>query len=149
MGMIVDEEQPTAPPQDQQMAGSTVKSSAKKKILWIGIIAILVVVTAVTLGVVLQNKGDGDDQSSSAAEQGGSDAFPEVGDNPESDATPVPSPIWPHEESDIAMDPNLRIGQLENGLRYMVYPHAWPEGQVSFRLHIDAGSLMEDDDQLG
>lgn len=56
---------------------------------------------------------------------------------------------WPQKESDIAFDPSVQFGQLENGFRYAILPNAEPPGRVSLRLHIDAGSLNEDEDQRG
>jgi zinc protease len=40
-------------------------------------------------------------------------------------------------------------GRLGNGLRYAIMPNATPPGRVSLRLLIEAGSLMEDEDQRG
>ena len=56
---------------------------------------------------------------------------------------------WAHEDSDIAVDKDVRFGALTNGLRYAIRSNAEPPGRVSLRLHIDAGSLHEDDDQRG
>jgi len=56
---------------------------------------------------------------------------------------------WPHEDSDIPPDETAIFGTLENGMRYIIYPNAEPPGRASLRLHIDAGSLMEADDQQG
>jgi len=56
---------------------------------------------------------------------------------------------WPHETSDIKADSAAVFGSLENGMRYIIYPNSEPPGRVSLRLHIDAGSLMEADDQRG
>jgi len=56
---------------------------------------------------------------------------------------------WPHDTSDLKVDENLHFGELPNGLRYMIYKNAEPPKRVSLRMHIDAGSLMEDDDQQG
>ena len=58
-------------------------------------------------------------------------------------------PIWPNDYSDIDVDPNLTYGQLENGFRYMIYPHNDPEYEISMQLHVNVGSLHEDNDQLG
>jgi zinc protease len=58
-------------------------------------------------------------------------------------------PPWPHEASDIPLDPNVRVGELPNGLRYMVLKNAEPPGMLQLRLHVDAGSLQESDGQEG
>lgn len=56
---------------------------------------------------------------------------------------------WAHEASDLAPDPSVRFGTLPNGMRYALMRNATPPGQAALRLRIDAGSLMEADDQLG
>lgn len=60
-----------------------------------------------------------------------------------------PSDPWAHGASDIPADANVRFGVLPNGMQYAVLRNATPAGQASFRLRIDAGSLMENEDQLG
>jgi len=63
---------------------------------------------------------------------------------------PVPSSQpWAHIASDLPVDPDLRTGTLPNGMRYALLRNATPPGQASLRLRIDAGSLMEQDDQRG
>ena len=64
-------------------------------------------------------------------------------------ATAQPSDPWPQAASDIPADPAVRFGQLPNGMRYAILRNATPPGQASLRLRIDAGSLMENEDQLG
>ena len=56
---------------------------------------------------------------------------------------------WAHQRSDLKPDPGVRFGQLENGMRFVLQKNATPAGEASLRLRIDAGSLMEDKDQLG
>ena len=56
---------------------------------------------------------------------------------------------WPHEKSDIPVDPTALFGTLENGMRYMIMPNSEPPNRLSLRLHVAAGSLMEDNDQRG
>lgn len=64
------------------------------------------------------------------------------------DAANSPIPLA-HENSDIAADPAVTWGVLENGLRYAILPNAEPPNRVSLRLFVDAGSLMEADNQQG
>ena len=64
-------------------------------------------------------------------------------------AQTAPSAQWAQTTSDIPADSNVRFGVLPNGMRYAVMRNATPPGQASFRLRIDAGSLMENEDQLG
>ncbi|MEM7697091.1 MAG: insulinase family protein [Verrucomicrobiota bacterium] len=54
-----------------------------------------------------------------------------------------------HEVSDLAPDPAVTWGKLENGVRYAILPNAEPPDRVSLRLHVEAGSLMENEDQQG
>lgn len=60
-----------------------------------------------------------------------------------------PSSTWAQAASDIPADANVRFGVLPNGMRYAIMKNATPPGQASLRLRIAAGSLMENDDQLG
>ena len=46
-------------------------------------------------------------------------------------------------------DPRLIEGQLDNGLKYFIKENGKPENRAELRLVINAGSIMEDDDQLG
>jgi zinc protease len=61
----------------------------------------------------------------------------------------APSDPWPQTTSDIPADSNVRFGTLPNGMRYAILRNSTPPGQASLRLRIDAGSLMEDETQLG
>ncbi|RYM12577.1 MULTISPECIES: M16 family metallopeptidase [Sphingobium] len=56
---------------------------------------------------------------------------------------------WLYENSDVPIDPAWRFGTLPNGLRYAIRRNGVPPGQVSVRLRIDAGSLMERPGELG
>ena len=49
----------------------------------------------------------------------------------------------------LTRDPKLRIGQLENGLTYYIYPNQNPKGEAVYRLFVKAGSVNERDDQQG
>lgn len=49
----------------------------------------------------------------------------------------------------IPMDPSVRMGVLDNGLTYYVQNNGKPEDKVELRLAINAGSILEDDDQQG
>lgn len=60
-----------------------------------------------------------------------------------------PSDPWAQSASDVPVDASVRFGTLPNGMQYAVMRNATPPGQASFRLRIDAGSLMENEDQLG
>lgn len=65
-------------------------------------------------------------------------------------AQPAPAaPASSTASADLPPDPGLRFGRLANGMRYVIMRNTTPPGQTSLRLRIDAGSLMETDDQRG
>lgn len=43
----------------------------------------------------------------------------------------------------------VRKGRLPNGLTYLIRANARPQGRADLRLVVNAGSILEDDDQLG
>jgi zinc protease len=49
----------------------------------------------------------------------------------------------------IPTDPSVRIGTLSNGMKYYIKKNTLPEKKVDFRLAINAGSILEDDNQKG
>lgn len=49
----------------------------------------------------------------------------------------------------IPFDAKVKTGKLENGLTYFIRPNAKPEQRVELRLVVNAGSILEDEDQLG
>ncbi|HXJ02261.1 MAG TPA: insulinase family protein [Micropepsaceae bacterium] len=64
-------------------------------------------------------------------------------------AADAPPPIWQQSKSDLPADPDIRFGTLTNGMRYAIQKNTTPKDEVSFRLRIGAGSLMESDAQRG
>lgn len=61
-------------------------------------------------------------------------------------ATPPPVPAA---EPPLAVDSRITVGRLDNGLTYYVLPHRKPETRAQLWLVVDAGSVLEDDDQKG
>src|SRR6476620_1212715 len=49
----------------------------------------------------------------------------------------------------IPVDPNVRIGKLPNGLTYYIRKNTQPGKKVELRLAVNAGSVLEDNDQRG
>ena len=49
----------------------------------------------------------------------------------------------------LPMDPAVRVGTLPNGIRYYIRRNAKPEQRAELRLVVNAGSILEDDDQRG
>lgn len=56
---------------------------------------------------------------------------------------------WLYKGSDLVHDAEWKFGRLPNGVRYAVRKNGVPPGQVSVRVRIDAGSLMEQDKERG
>jgi zinc protease len=52
-------------------------------------------------------------------------------------------------ETPLAVDPALTYGKLDNGLTFYIHPNAKPEKHLELRLVINAGSILENDDQRG
>ena len=52
-------------------------------------------------------------------------------------------------DNKIPVDPMIRVGKLDNGLTYYIRKNIKPEKRVEMRLVVNAGSMMEDDDQQG
>ena len=49
----------------------------------------------------------------------------------------------------LPLDPDVRVGVLENGLTYFIRHNEKPKGQASFYIYHDVGAIQEDDDQQG
>ncbi len=47
------------------------------------------------------------------------------------------------------ISPAVRTGEFANGLRYFIRENQEPENRAELRLVVNAGSILEDDDQLG
>jgi zinc protease len=49
----------------------------------------------------------------------------------------------------LPVDPNVKIGKLANGLTYYIRKNAKPEKKLELRLAVNAGSVLENNDQRG
>ncbi len=49
----------------------------------------------------------------------------------------------------IPLDPNVKVGKLSNGLTYYIQKNVKPEKKMELRLVVNAGSILEDQDQRG
>jgi len=49
----------------------------------------------------------------------------------------------------LPVDPKVRVGTLPNGIRYYIRKNAKPEKRAELRLVVNAGSVLENDNQLG
>src|SRR5512141_1339496 len=52
-------------------------------------------------------------------------------------------------ETPLPFDPTVVRGKLENGLVYYIRHNTKPEKRAELRLVVNAGSILEDDDQRG
>jgi zinc protease len=62
---------------------------------------------------------------------------------------PAPARAQASLESPLPVDPAVTVGTLENGLRYYVRAHGEPRARAELRLVVNAGSVLEDEDQRG
>ena len=49
----------------------------------------------------------------------------------------------------VPVDPDVKIGKLDNGLTYYIRHNAWPEQRAEFYIAQRVGSIQENDDQRG
>ena len=63
-------------------------------------------------------------------------------------ATPV-APATPSLVTPLPVDSKVRIGTLSNGLRYYIRKNVKPEKRAELRLVVNAGSILENANQLG
>ena len=52
-------------------------------------------------------------------------------------------------DAELPVDPDVRVGTLSNGLRYYIRANRRPENRAELRLVVNAGAVLEDDDQRG
>lgn len=58
--------------------------------------------------------------------------------------------LWAqYSPKDFPIDPSVRTGKLANGMVYYIKANATPKNRVELRLAVNAGSLLEEDDQRG
>ncbi len=77
--------------------------------------------------------------------------------------TPLPGPAWSQNpaapaavqadkyalDQKMPVDPKITVGELANGLRYYIRENREPANRAELRLVVNAGSVLEDEDQLG
>jgi len=56
--------------------------------------------------------------------------------------------VFPQEQS-LPIDPAVKIGKLSNGLTYYIHKNGKPENRCELRLVVNAGSVLESDEQKG
>ena len=55
----------------------------------------------------------------------------------------------PNLSEPLPVGPQVLVGQLPNGLTYYIQKNSRPEKRLELRLVVKAGSILEDEDQLG
>src|SRR6185369_8270935 len=62
----------------------------------------------------------------------------------------IPSPAVPTDpNATLPVDPEITTGKLENGLRFFIRRNGVPQDRAEIWLAVNAGSLLEDEDQRG
>jgi zinc protease len=64
-------------------------------------------------------------------------------------STNAASSAAPSLQTPLPVDPKVRIGTLPNGLRYYIRQNPKPEKRAELRLVVNAGSVLENENQLG
>lgn len=75
-------------------------------------------------------------------------AVPALADGDKS-LSPAARAAWGFDRTDLTPHPAVRFGVLANGMRYAILRNGIPAGRLAVRLHIDAGSTVEGDRELG
>lgn len=52
-------------------------------------------------------------------------------------------------QAKLTVDPAIKVGKLKNGLTYYIRQNKLPENKAELRLVVNAGSVLERDDQQG
>ncbi|HOC41512.1 MAG TPA: insulinase family protein [Thermoanaerobaculales bacterium] len=64
-------------------------------------------------------------------------------------APAAPAPVVELADGALPLDPAVVAGRLPNGLSYYLRSHGEPRDRAELRLAVNAGSILEDDDQRG
>jgi len=62
---------------------------------------------------------------------------------------PAPQMATAPLDTPLPLDPQVTSGRFQNGLRYFIRVNKEPANRAELRLAVNAGSILEDDDQLG
>jgi zinc protease len=62
---------------------------------------------------------------------------------------PAPAGAAPSAATVLPVDPKVKIGTLPNGMRFYIRKNLKPEKRAELRLVVNAGSVLENDNQLG
>src|SRR6056297_2592070 len=115
------------------MEGSTDYIEPMKKFLLAGSLIVVVLVLAACGSTPTPTESDTATDPQATVSQ--ATVPPESESEPESEPLPV--------------DPLVTVGELPNGLTYYIRENSEPRNRAFLRLAFDAGSILEDEDQLG
>jgi len=87
--------------------------------------------------------------SSTASAQGAGTATSPAKKPPTAGSTTTSAGALPSLTTPLPVDPQVRVGKLPNGVRYYVRRNGLPKQRAELRLVVNAGSVLEDDDQRG
>jgi zinc protease len=68
---------------------------------------------------------------------------------PQIQAQDLPQDTQQLKAKEIPVNPNVKIGKLDNGLTYYILKNDRPEDKLELRLVVNAGSILETENQLG
>ncbi|MCE9574858.1 MAG: insulinase family protein [Deltaproteobacteria bacterium] len=61
----------------------------------------------------------------------------------------APTPVANPDDAPLPISPQYTVGRLANGITYYILPHKKPLARAQLWLAVNAGSVLEDDDQRG
>ncbi len=100
---------------------------------------LLVVVSALWLGGCATTEPAAEETSAPTMAAAEAETPAETATEPPTHALDTPLPI----------DPDVRIDTLDNGIVYFIRKNQEPKNRAELRLAVNAGAVLEDDDQLG
>ncbi len=75
--------------------------------------------------------------------------FPALASAQQANPAASPAAALPAPSTPLPIDPKVKIGTLPNGLRYYIRQNSKPEKRAELRLVVNAGSVLENPNQLG
>jgi len=112
--------------------------------LLVGLLLLIALLTSACEGMVPTSQSSAETMDSSAEQTGAPAEETEQAQvylDVDSETLDMSAPI--------ALDPSIRKAQLENGLTYYIRHNTEPANRATLMLVINAGSVQEDEDQLG
>jgi len=111
----------------------------KLRLLSISLVILLLAVFPAYSGGTREKDGSGSGTTGATAAAAGESGQVETGAGSDFSDPEKPAPV----------DEQVRLGRLPNGLVYYIRENGKPAGRAELRLVVNAGSILEDDDQQG